>query len=324
MTIQTLAKAELAVRANAAHANTVCTNTNAVILKADTRSTTHKRAPITTRLRRRAKPLLGTLVEIALPAMTDAAYRRITDLAFARVAHIHACMSFHEQESDLGLIARASTGDICTVSADTWNVLHIAQKMAYDSGGVFNAAVAPQLVENRLLPRPQHSLQPVAKTLATGIVLLTNCQIKILAPVWIDLGGIAKGYAVDAAITALQNEGIDECVVNAGGDLRVIGDSSHRVALRDPRQPNLSIEVAAISNLACATSGSYFVEADVIIGAPGNNLHIASATVIAPDCAIADALTKVLWLRGASAKPLLDSYDASGLLMTRDGRLQHV
>lgn len=283
--------------------------------------------------RKRAKPLLGTFVEITLSAMQEDEFLRLTDLAFALIADVHLAMSFHEPRSDLMRLASASTGDACEVSIHTWEVLRMALDIEAASDGIFNVAVAPALVARGLLPSPRGTQSPLATSLATGIELLDNNYVRIRQPVWIDLGGIAKGYAVDVAVEALQREGIAGCVVNAGGDLRVIGDAPHLLAIRHPASPTQSINVATLENMAAATSGGYFQppcangnekapQHATIIGPARRDATFASATVIAPSCTIADALTKVVWLIGADAKDLLAAYNASGALVYGDGSIR--
>ena len=86
-------------------------------------------------MRQRAKPLLGTLVEIRADCADEALFVAATDAAFARVAHIHHVVSFHEASSDLQAIARSDSGERVMVAADTWNVLQLALQMEADSEG---------------------------------------------------------------------------------------------------------------------------------------------------------------------------------------------
>ena len=259
--------------------------------------------------RTRAKPLLGTRVEISLPYSDEANFLRATDIAFERVQTIHHAMSFHEVTSDVRAIARAAVGDIVTVSPDTWNTLLLAAEVERDSHGAFNVTVAPQLVARGRLPAPDALTNPSTATLlASSISFEPNNQIRVLQPVWIDLGGIAKGFAVDAAVVALQDAGVTAGVVNAGGDLRVFGSARHTLALRIPATPTAIIEVAELQDLSCATSGGYFSSDahtsvsdhhPAIIGNRAQSMvDVASVSVIASSCAVADALTKVVWLCG--------------------------
>ncbi len=280
-------------------------------------------------LRRRAKPLLGCLVEISIPADSEAGLLRATDAAFARIADFHRSMSFHEPDSDLRGLARCRAGEVLEVSADTWRTLELALQIEAASGGAFNPAVAPALVLRGLLPKPDRAQLALARTLAQGIELLDSQRVRVLSPVWIDLGGIAKGAAVDAAVQALLNAGVDQGVVNAGGDLRVFGACEHRLAMRVPVAPQQSVEVAQLRDLSCATSAGYFLDPahptgdhPGIIGRRADAAAFASVSVIAPTCVLADALTKVVWQHGGAAAPLLARYDARAVLMQASGHWQ--
>lgn len=254
-------------------------------------------------LQRRAKPLLGTLVEISIAAPSEAAFLRATDLAFADVAEVHRLMSFHEPGSDVRRLARAPAGAVLAVGAHTWQVLRLALEMEVRSGGVFNAAVAPTLVANGLLPMPDAAQTPIASSLAEGIELLGDNRLRVRSPVWVDLGGIAKGHAVDCAVLRLQASGIGSGLVNAGGDMRAFGPHAQPVRLRFAAGLKT---IASLTDAALAAS----CNADNINAAgsphvdPRSRRAVRSShsmVVQAPSAAVADALTKVALLCPAAA-----------------------
>lgn len=286
--------------------------------------------PVGEPLRRRAKPFLGTLVEIAASARSEAQFVQATDAAFERIAQVHRAMSFHEPSSDLRAIARAPSQSVLAIAPDTWNTLALALDMEAASDGIFNAAIAPALVSRGLLPPPDGAQTPQAPSLREGIALESDFGIRILAPVWIDLGGIAKGHAVDLAVAALTAQGIESGVVNAGGDLRVFGPLTQALSVRWPAHPTQAVTIARITDLSGATSGGYFLNVDAAaIAHPGMVGHREgpspdSVTVIAPRCAVADALTKVLWLRGPDAQAVLRRYDAQAVLIDRLGHITRI
>jgi thiamine biosynthesis lipoprotein len=130
----------------------------------------------------------------------------------------------------------------------------------------------------------------------------------------VDLGGIAKGYAVDCAVDALRGHGITSGRVNAGGDLRVFGAIPRRIHLRDPTNPGALIPFADIASGALATSAAYFSRSvwrgrtisPVIDGLRRRpTIPFFSASVAAPTCMLADALTKLVLLRGPRAQGLV-------------------
>jgi thiamine biosynthesis lipoprotein len=146
--------------------------------------------------------------------------------------------------------------------------------------------------------------------------------------VTIDLGGIAKGFAVDRAIEALRRHGMTDGLVNAGGDLAAFGPGRHSVDIRDPRHPDRPMCRVLVSNAALASSAGRFDPSrserpsnsaviDPRTGRPPPAIH--GATVCAPCCAIADALTKVVMNVGEGAAGLLEHYGASALFVSAQG-----
>ena len=272
-------------------------------------------------LHRRAQPWLGTLVEIAIEAPSEAAFLHATELAFARVAQVHRLMSFHAPGSDVCAIARAPAGASLPVGADTARVLRLALDIELRSGGLFNAAIAPALVASGRLPRPPGAQAARAGTLAEGIEWLGEHRLRVRAPVWIDLGGIAKGYAVDCAVIALEAAGVTSGLVNAGGDMRAFGPAAHTVHLRfaDGLRPVALLQDAALAASCNADAGDAGSDADTAGG--GSTPHIDprsgrsvrspnSVVVQAFSAAVADALTKVALLCPATANRICRSLRA--------------
>jgi thiamine biosynthesis lipoprotein len=241
---------------------------------------------------RRARPWLGTLVQMRVEGLRDAEALAALDAAFAEVACVHRRMSFHEADSDLSRIHAAVPGTIVVVDARTVEVLHIAQNVELVSRGVFNIAVAARLVANGGLPRPQSPFAPHNSACWRDIELLPDRGVRLRKPLWLDLGGIAKGYAVDRAIDILRARGATQACVNAGGDLRVYGARAEPVYLRAGYGQHPIVELA---NAAIATSAAAIGRASHLHGVTGNRVGGgASVSVVADRCVIADALTKVV------------------------------
>jgi thiamine biosynthesis lipoprotein len=283
---------------------------------------------------RRARPLLGTFVEIAVAGAPPAEMEAAVEAAFAAVATVHGLMSFHDQDSDISRLNREAFAVPVAVHPWTFEVLDIAGELRRRSAGVFDIGIAPVLQNLGLLPRPDGMTPWPAAGPRGGdaIELLSDCRVRFRdRGVRIDLGGIAKGYAVDRAVEALRGCGMSEGVVNAGGDLAVFGPHPHAIHIRDPRQPQRPMCEAALRDAALATSAGRFDpltcreagESAVIdprTGAPV--CGIVGATVRAPTCVHADALTKVVMAFGEAAGPLLEFYGASALFVS--GRGVHV
>lgn len=160
---------------------------------------------------------------------------------------------------------------------------------------------------------------------------MTEHRVRFHQPLAIDLGGIAKGFAVDRAVEALQAAGALSGSVNAGGDLRVFSPQPQPLRVRLPRRLANSIVVGELCNEAAATSAAYFTRRrhagrwvspilDPRTGRPW--LGRASVTVIAPDCLLADALTKVVALSPERAPEILARCSARAVILsdTRQSR----
>ncbi|MBC7437136.1 MAG: FAD:protein FMN transferase [Bdellovibrionales bacterium] len=260
-------------------------------------------------LLRRARPLLGTLVEVTCahedePASRDRALAA-SQAAFDAALLVHRLMSRHEAGSDLSRFNAAAAGQWVEVDAHTTAVFSQALELAALSGGVFDVcavggAQAPGTWRDIEIDSERHALRKQA-------------------PLQADLGGIAKGHAVDAAVEALERNGVQAGWVNAGGDLRVFGAIEVPVCVRDPRDLSRLIECTRLSNGAAATSATYFADAQGAHEAAASLRHGvtralvtpgASWTVAAPRCMLADALTKLVAATGDATHPLLAHYAA--------------
>jgi len=247
------------------------------------------------------------------------------DAAFAAIARVQASMSFHDAASELSLVNRDAHRHVVPVSEDLFTVLSLARRIHEASDGVFDVAIAPELVRWKYLPR--HGSVSGRGTLE-DLELGPARGVRFKTPLLIDLGGIAKGYAVDRAVDALRAAGVPHGVVNAGGDLRVFGDQSEIVHVRHPQAPGVCIPIAELRDNAIATSAPYFSKRrhrgrDVtpIVDPIARDACTASrsVSVLAATCVVADALTKVVTLRGERSLPVLERFDASALILNADG-----
>jgi FAD:protein FMN transferase len=278
---------------------------------------------------RRAQPLLGTFVEISVAGATRSEMDAAVDAAFAAVAKVHRLMSFHDVQSDVSRLNRKASTHVVPVHPWTFAVLAAAIDFDRRSSGIFDIAVAPVLQEMGLLP-PVHddpsSTAPIPRSIEV-VELLPDRRVRFQYPgVRIDLGGIAKGFAVDRAIAVLRRRGTPSGVVNAGGDLAAFGPHPHRVHVRDPRDPRRLICRTTLTAEALASSGGAFDRSAQAMGsividprtrAPVRS--IAGATVRAPSCMVADALTKLVMIAGEDASALLAHCSASALFVSASG-----
>lgn len=245
---------------------------------------------------RRARPLLGTYVEIR----TDADQAAVTH-AFEAVARVHALLSFQDASSELSRLNREAWRQPLVVHPWTWRVLAAAQWLHAHSDGAFDCTL------------------PAADAGMDAVELLPGRSVRLRRRVRLDLSGIAKGFAVDRAIDRLRRAG-HHGLVNAGGDLRVFGAAAEPILVRDPDQPQRLRPLGTLTDGALATSAPYFSEQDgdwaIRDRQRGSSpRRYRSVSVLAPTCLRADALTKVVWVRGTeAAAPLLARLRAEAIV----------
>ncbi len=240
---------------------------------------------------RRARPLLGTLVEIGADPSCDAS---AIDTGFAAIEGVEALMSRYRAGSDIVRLNGAPAGTWIGVAAPTRRVLDLALRLHHLSDGLFECAIEGTL---------------------SDLLIGHDGSVWKQRPLAIDLGGIAKGEAVDRAVLALRLAGVRRGWVNAGGDLRVFGSGEHRIELRDPNRPAQRAGAAFIRAAALASSSACYSDhagqsaiVDPRSRQPLRMRH--GVTVLAARCVIADALTKVVALSADVHHPLLARFGA--------------
>jgi FAD:protein FMN transferase len=279
---------------------------------------------------RHLRPLLGTFVEIAAADGDKASMETAVEAAFAAIGTVYQLMSFHDETSDVSRLNRHAFEAPVSVHPWTFQVLEAALDLHGRSNGAFDIRIAPTLQKLGLLPYHAGDFPAEARLLpgSGGIELSGGERVRSSdRTTRIDLGGIAKGFAVDRAIEVLQSHGMPSGLVNAGGDLAVFGPNGFMAAIRDPSQPSRILCRIELRDAALASSGAGFdpfrsLEArlpaiiDPESGEPA--LAIIGATVRAPSCLLADALTKVVMIGGKTSLPLLRQFGASALFVSAE------
>jgi len=244
---------------------------------------------------RRARPLLGTFVEIVARSDDQTAAARAMSRAFAEIEMLQARLSAHDPASEVSRLNREAHERPVAVSRDTWHVLRTACRLSRQSAGAFDVT---------LEGASQH------------MRFLAGMRVHFARALRIDLGGIAKGYCVDRAVASLRRGGIASGLVNAGGDVRAFGPCAFPLHVRHPNDPRRVFSLGEIRDAALATSASYATGRARCAGllrdgrsgapiAPGLSVSVRASSAL-----LADALTKVLAAAGAQAEPLLAHYGA--------------
>jgi thiamine biosynthesis lipoprotein len=233
---------------------------------------------------RRARPLLGTLVEIGLPARQA----RHFDAAFAAVLEVQRCLSRFDADSDIARFNALRCGAWSLARPVTQAVLAAATDLQRVSSGVFDISLG---------------------TAPAGWRCEAGRLHKLDGRVRLDLGGIGKGHAVDCAVQVLREQGCEAGWVNAGGDLRAFGDVEVPVQLRDEARGGVR-PFAWLRDGAFASS-HYGPGTRSQLASAGAKSPAAHVSVAAPKCLWADALTKVVATNRDVGEATLARYGAT-------------
>jgi thiamine biosynthesis lipoprotein len=263
---------------------------------------------------------MGTKFQIILYAADAAAARRAAKAAFRRIAGLDGIMSDYRSTSELMRLCKKAGGKPVKVSDDLFRVLAKAQEVSRISGGAFDVTVGPVVKlwrrarRNKKLPPPDKLAEALALVGYQNIYLDNKVHTVWLAKkgMQLDLGGIAKGYAADAALDLLQKQGITRALVAAGGDIAVRlappGRRGWKVGIAPLENPNDKPKrFLLLENAAVSTSGdaeqyveiggkrySHIVDPKTGLGLVGR----MSVSVVAPNGTTADSLTKVVCVLG--------------------------
>lgn len=273
----------------------------------------------------RARPLLGTLVEVG--AWGDARAAAAVESAFDAVSKAHRLMSVHDPDSDVSRVNREVAVRPVQVHAWTAEVLRFALRLREESGGAFDCGIGSPLQKAGFLPA---GAAPTGSTAAGCMRIDASNRVRMQRPSCFDLGGVAKGYAVDRAIESLRRAGVTAGIVNAGGDLRAFGLDGFPIMVRDPSSPGRFVRALRLREGAVATSAGYHAarrvdgRAAMPVFDPLRRRFLSprlSVTVTAPTCMAADALTKVAAILGESSIDLLRRHGAHAMWWRR-GRIR--
>ncbi|HVL68314.1 MAG TPA: FAD:protein FMN transferase [Vicinamibacterales bacterium] len=255
---------------------------------------------------------MGTIAEFAVAHREPAQAHAAIDRAVEALRFVDDTMSRFKPSSDVGRANLRAAHAVVGICADTRDVLNEGLRWADASGGAFD----PCIGRATALWDVTHRKEPPATAEVTriaGRALYRQLEISERAgspvvrfhdpDVQIDLGGIAKGYAVDRAVAALRKQGVEHALVGAGGDIYALGTSPSgepwRVGIQSPDDPNELAGALRLENAAIATSGDYrqFFEhgqrryhhlLDPSTAAPRQSSQ-RSISVIAETCMAADA-----------------------------------
>ncbi|GJM35325.1 MAG: FAD:protein FMN transferase [Saprospiraceae bacterium] len=266
-------------------------------------------------------PQMGTLFRLVIYGVDSSQVAHAAGLAFARIDSLNAHLSDYLRNSELNLLsAQAGNGKKIVVSEDLWTVLVLAKKVARKTKGAFDVSIGPltKLWRSAFRRRefPEQKRIDAAKTSVNyrWIRLYSRHRAVRLRKtgMQLDLGGIAKGYALDEAMKILLAQGFHQVLLDGGGDLLL--------GAPPPDQAGWVVQYGAnekrvyLRHQAMATSGAEYRHLDwegkryAHIIDPRTGLGITEVswtTVRANNAALADALASAAILLGKEKIGLL-------------------
>lgn len=264
----------------------------------------------------REEAIMGTAIKVLLWSADREQGEAAADAVMAEMHRIDHTMSPHRADSALSRINELAFNEPVSLSDEMMRLLTHAQAFSKLSGGAFDItyAAAGHLYDYRAGTRPSPEALAQAREAVGHQHLLLDEQartVRFARPgMRIDLGGFAKGHAVDNAAAILRAHGIAHAHVSAGGDSRVIGDHRGRpwsIGIRDPRSPGGMVAVLPLQDVSISTSGDYerYFEVDgerchhLIDPATGlSPRELQSVTILADDGLTTEALSKSLFVLG--------------------------
>jgi thiamine biosynthesis lipoprotein len=265
---------------------------------------------------KREESIMGTAIVVELWCEQRAAGEAAITAVMDEMHRIDRAMSPYKADSELSRINHGAGAGPVPVSAEMARLIVRAAEFSALSGGAFDITYAAvgHLYDYRNRIRPSDDELARAREAVGWRHLVLDSQagtVRFARPgMRIDLGGFAKGHAVDNAAAMLRRRGIAHAMVSAGGDSRVIGDRRGRpwtIGVRDPRRPGELVAMLPLEDVSISTSGDY----ERYFDAEGTRFHhlidpatgkspreIQSVTILADDGLTCEALSKIVFVLG--------------------------
>lgn len=290
--------------------------------------------------------MLGTEISVWLWHEDPDEAAVLIDAVFDETDRIDRVMSTYREDSEISEINRRASEEPVVAGEELATLIQRALDVSVLTRGAFDITYESvgQHYDFRERQRPDEAtLEREVEHIDYRLVEVdpVRSTVRFLEPgVRINLGGIAKGYVVERGVDILRRHGIENAIVTAGGDSRLLGDRRGRpfmMGIRDPRKEGEVAISVPLEDEAISTSGDYerFFDEDGIryhhiiapnTGQPAGGVH--SATVFGPDAVITDALSTSVFVMGVDSGLRLIAglpdyeaivIDASGSIYYSDG-----
>ncbi len=270
--------------------------------------------------------MMGTFVQVSSP------YKEAASIVFAEIKRIEDLLSKYNPDSE---VSKLNKSGILSVSPETFYIIKKSKEFWQLSDGAFDITVAALVdlwgfTDKKYSLPAEERIKNVLELVGSDKIILNDSdnmiKFKSLG-MKIDLGAIAKGYAVDCAVKKLREKGIKSCLITAGGQVYALGDKPRpsskalfhlnegrgkfgkpwKIAIRDPREKGI-VDYLELKDKSVATSGDYeqfFIKdnrryshiLNPKTGYPADS-GVISVTVIASSGLTADALSTAIFVLG--------------------------
>lgn len=285
---------------------------------------------------KRSQILLGTIVEIQVKSNDEQKAEDAITKAFAEVKRIDDLFTTYNQSSSVWKINN-SLDSVIYVDSEIYDLIVLCDSVTKISENCFDVSL-DNLIKiwgfdsgNPHLPKKDSIELALTKCCWKNIKIGEQNKIIKKNNVTLNFGAIAKGYAVDRAIDVISNAGFTNALVNAGGEIKVVG-SEWIVGIQHPRKTNEILKKIKLENSSIATSGDYeqYFELDGIryhhilnpkSGYPAKGLQ--SVTIINKSNAYADALATAVFVMGKEKgiKLIEQLENTEAMLVDNDGKI---
>jgi thiamine biosynthesis lipoprotein len=300
-------------------------------------------SPVKAEWYKESQGIMGTPINVELWSHSESLAKSCTRKVMDEMRRIDALMSPYKPESELAIINSKAYQQDIKISQELFRLIERSIVLSELSEGAFDitfASIGYQYDYRKKQKPSDQQIQAQLDRINYRHIKLDKSRSTIRFAregVRIDLGGIAKGYAVDNGIRILKECGIKRALVSAGGDSRILGDRKGRpwmTGIRDPRRKDESVVIIPLSDTAMSTSGDYeryFIKDGVRyhhILSPKTGKSVKetrSVTVLGPDAVTTDGLSTTLFVlgpdKGLALAERLEGIDA--VIIDAKGRIHY-
>jgi thiamine biosynthesis lipoprotein len=263
-----------------------------------------------------ARPMMGTEISVRLWHDDPLQGQRLVEQVFAEAKRIDLLMSTYIDDSRISDINRRAADEPVVAGDELFRLIQRSLDISVLTRGAFDITYESvgQHYDFRNRQRPDQATVDASRLLIDYRLVTLDQLLGTVAyeaqGVRINLGGIAKGYVVERGVDILRIAGVQNGIVSAGGDSRLLGDRRGQpwmVGIRDPRIDGAVAMTLPLADEAISTSGDYerYFEEDGVryhhiispsTGDPASGVY--SATVLGPDAVLTDALSTSVFVMG--------------------------